>query len=283
MGKRGPKPLDIGLLSTWEFQFYKAFHLLRDGTPLPQKQVSLTGLSRDEVSSFLEQLKRMSSEQYWLTTRRFAVEMGEEVDVKKPPVWMERWWAEQERAQEIYWLARTLNPPPIRAAVARRKIWNDLVRADTYAALRKACGRWAQLPDVRRAGLSQFSRQVLRNASQFFNMKRNQRFPRSSYGDNARLEYLARGMAGVVCGLSPMTAIERLRNMKHDRSGPLWVTRHANYSLPENEQYCGCWRCSMKRSNQLGVITQTSYDNGLRLFVELAKTTKVPREWRVGR
>jgi hypothetical protein len=46
--------------------------------------------------------------------------------------------------------------------------------------------------------------------------------------------YLARGMAGVMADVSPMTGIERLRNMKHRRGGPFWSQR---------EQRCGCWRC----------------------------------------
>src|SRR5215475_4637614 len=33
--RRGRKPLQIGLLSTWEFEWYKALHLFRDGTQLP--------------------------------------------------------------------------------------------------------------------------------------------------------------------------------------------------------------------------------------------------------
>jgi len=58
------------------------------------------------------------------------------------------------------------------------------------------------------------------------------------YADNSRLEYLARGMSGVLLGVSPMTAIERLRNMKHDASGPLF---------DEKTQKCKCWHCDLER------------------------------------
>ena len=73
-------------------------------------------------------------------------------------------------------------------------------------------------------------------------MKRNRRFPRSSYADESRLEYLARGMAGVMMEVSPMTAMERLRNMKHTVGAPMWN---------ETEKWCGCWRCRLQRSHAL--------------------------------
>jgi hypothetical protein len=283
MGKRGPKPVDVGVLGTWEFEFYKALHMLRDGTPLPAKYGLSTGLTPTELRTFITRLKRMSAAQYWLTTQRVALELGEAVNLARPPLRVDLWWAENARDQEVHSLERVLNPRPIEAQAKRQKLWKALVKANTYAALRKVCGRWAQLPDVRMEGMTPFPQHILENAGQFLFMKRNQRFPRSSYGDDARIDYLARGMAGVMCGVSAMTGIERLRNMKHERGGPLWVTRHGNYVMPENEQYCGCWRCSIRKSTKATEVTQTWYENGLKLFMELAITTKVPREWNVTR
>jgi hypothetical protein len=115
-----------------------------------------------------------------------------------------------------------------------------------------------------------FPDHVVANAGQFLSMKQNKRFPTSAYGDNVRVEYLARGMAGVMVGISPMTAIERLRNMNHGAGGPLW---------DENEQHCRCWRCCLRGSINAEVKARTWYANGLRLFMELASTTKAPREW----
>jgi hypothetical protein len=97
------------------------------------------------------------------------------------------------------------------------------------------------------------------------------------------MDYLARGMAGVLCGVSPMTGIERLRNMKHDRNGPLWVTREGKRALPEGEQRCGCWRCNIERSSNLTQFTSAGYENGLKVFMGLSATTKVPFEWRAKR
>src|SRR5205823_5138617 len=87
-------------------------------------------------------------------------------------------------------------------------------------------------------------------------------------------------MAGAILGVSPMTALERLRNMKHTSGGPLWVISQQSYALPPAEQYCGCWRCSIEKSNEVGKITRTWYENGLRLFFELASSTRAPREWK---
>ena len=283
MGKRGPKPADMGLLSTWEFEFFKAFHLLRDGSQLPRKQEPPTSLNKAETLSFIEQLRQMNPDEYLLTTRLLAAEFGERQNLRRPPSSVERWWAEEQRDQEIHSLQAMLRGYFIRAAEARRKIWADLIRADTYSALHKVCGRWARLPDVRRTGLTPFPRHVVENTAQFLAMKRNKRFPRSTYGDDSRIEYLARGMAGALCGLSPMTAIERLRNMKHRRGGPFWKEHYGNRPLAESEQYCGCWRCSIRKSGELSRMGQEWYENGLRAFVEMARTTKVPSEWKTPR
>jgi len=279
MGKRGPKPPDFNSLNFWEFEFYKAFHMLREGISLPPQYISRSGLSLEEAQEFLALLTKMTAAQYWQTTRRVAEEFGEKINFRKPPTSMDIWWAERERNEEIYWLKKDLNPLRIKAQYARRKIWDDLLQANSYAYLRKACGRWARLPDVRGAGLVCFPAHIMANAAAFLSMKQNRRFPRSTYSDDSRLEYLARGMAGAILGMSPMTAIERLRNMKHTFKGSLWMKQHESYTLPINEQYCGCWRCWIEKSNEAGRITRTAYENGQRLFFELARSTRVPKEW----
>jgi hypothetical protein len=282
MGLRGPQPVAIGLLTTWEFEFYKALRSLRDGTALPAKSSPPIALSRQELRSFIGQLKQMTPQHYWLTTRRLTVKMGHALNLAQPPINIDLWWAERQKEGEIHSLQRELNPPGIEAADRRRKVWDDLVNAGTYAAVRKACGRWAQLSDVWRSGTTPFPRHIVRNAAAFLSMKQNARFPQSNYGDDARVDYLARGMAGVMCGLSPMTGIERLRNMKHDRSGPLWVTSEGNRLLPDRAQRCGCWRCNVERSAELTPF-HAAYENGLKVFMELSAATKVPTDWRAKR
>jgi hypothetical protein len=276
MGKRGPKPIEIGLLTLWEFEFYKAFHFLREGTSIPARASHLpTGLTLSELRRFIQQLKRMSPKKYWLTNRRLYARAGQKVNLNKPPTRFDLEMSEWHRASEIRDLEQVLTPPKFEAQANRRKIWDELVKAATYSSLRKVCGRWAQIPDVRRAGLTPFPKHVLENAGQFISMKTNKRFPRSRYGENARLDYLARGMAGAIVGVSGMTGIERLRNMKHDSSGPLWNRAEA---------HCSCWRCSIKRwTNTEAALGETVLDgfyNGLKLFMELAPTTKIPEHWK---
>ncbi len=283
MGLRGPKPVEISLLTIWEFEFYKAFRLLRDGTSLPAKSSPPTGLTRQELRSFIGQLKQMAPEHYWRTTQRLTAEMGHPVNLSRPPRIMDRWWAERQKEEEIHFLKMELHPPGVEAMDRRRKIWDDLIEADTYALLRKACGRWAQLSDVRGSGTTTFPRHIVRNAAAFLSMKQNPRFPRSTYSDDSRVDYLARGMAGVMCGVSPMTGLERLRNMKHDQNGPLWVTREGDRALPKGEQRCGCWRCNVEKSSKVTQFAREGYENGLKVFMELSATTKVPIEWRAKR
>jgi hypothetical protein len=262
MGKRGPKRADYGLLSVWEFEFYKAFHLLRDGYALPARQrPPVSGLTRSEASTFLAILKGLSAEDYYLATRKLAVECGQRFNL------------------EIVWLEGLLKPRRPKTAIAGMKIWRDLVRANTYADVRRACGRWSRLPTVLAAGLTPFPDHVRSNAAPFIAMKRNKRFPKSDYGDDSRIEFLARGMAGIMVGASPLTGVERLRNLKHAPGGPFWIEREGDQPLPRARQHCGCWRCGINRGNELSKALQPPYDNGFKAFMEVAAKTKAPKEW----
>jgi hypothetical protein len=279
MGRRGPK-LDYGLLSVWEFEFYKAFHMLRDGNALPVRQrLPVSGLSRSEASSFLTTLRQMSGDDYYLATRKLARECGVTLNLEKPPIPIDLFWAENQRDEEIAWLKGLVKPKQRIGERAGVKVWRDLLRAETYADIRKVCGRWSRLPQVIGAGLTPFPDHVRTNAAQFLAMKQHKRFPKSDYGDDSRIEFLARGMAGVMVDKSPFTGIERLRNMKHSFGGPFWTEREGTQPLPRNRQYCNCWRCGIDRGNELTKVMQTPYDNGFRALMDIAAKTKAPKEW----
>lgn len=111
---------------------------------------------------------------------------------------------------------------------------------------------------------------ILAKEEQFFRMKRNKRFPRSDYADNSRLEYLASGMAGAMVSLSPMTAIERLRNMRHGAGGPFWKEREEWTNGKFVEAHCTCWWCTLEQRTKLEEIAGRSYANGLKLFLRIA-------------
>lgn len=266
MGKRGPKPVDLGLLNAWDFEFYKAFHQLRDAIALPARNLPPpSGFSNSELRAVLTRLKSMSAAEYWRVQQQMTSEFGETVDLEHAPTDVEIDFADMDLKEEIYWLERSSIPHKIHAQAQRREIWDNLIRARTHAGVRKVCEHWGKLSDVRASGLTPYPEHVRANAEQFLFMKRNRRFPRSNYGDDARIEYLARGMAGVLVGVSPMTAVERLRNLKHVPGGPLWNAA---------ERRCGCWRCHVKSSNELGRRTQGWYENGLRKFIEIADNMK---------
>ncbi len=280
MGRRGPKPVNYNLLSGWEFEYYKAFHLLRDGYALPARQrPPVSSLSRLEASQYLSILKRLNADDYYLAARKLAVECGERLNLERPAMLVDVEWAESQRSEEIVWLERLLKPNRPIPAITGKKIWNDLLRARTYADVRKACRRWCRLPTVRRAGLTPFPDHIKTNAAQFLAVKGDKRFPKSNYSDDSRIQFLARGMAGIMASVSPLTGVERLRNMKHTEGGPFWVEREGDQPLSRDRQYCGCWRCGLDRGNRFAKSVQTPYDNGFRAFMEIAAETKAPKEW----
>ena len=236
MGKRGAKPVDMRKLNVWEFEWYKALHLPRDGTQLRPDPVFVR-VNRREAEAQLEWWKKVTPREI-MGDLRLGSEPGRHQPLSRADVE----YAELQRQSEIAQLQRQLKPAQTQALAERRKNWEALVQARTLATLEEACGRWKGLGDVRALGFACFADHVLTNAQEFFRMKRNRRFPRSSYADESRLEYLARGMAGVMMEVSPMTAIERLRNIKHTAGAPLW---------DETEKCCGCWRCQLQRSHAL--------------------------------
>src|SRR2546426_6834451 len=57
MRRRGRKPIDIKLLTVWEFEWYKALHLLRDRTQLQRDPVAVH-VNRTLAQEELEWWKR---------------------------------------------------------------------------------------------------------------------------------------------------------------------------------------------------------------------------------
>lgn len=252
MGKRGPKPVEMGTLNVWEFEWYKALHLLRDGNQLPSDP-AFERVNRREAEAQLTYWKNAKPEEilgdmFRLDSPPFDELTSTQERVRAKKQWVERErqhlreWAELERQSQIASLERQLRPRTIYAQAERREIWRALVRARTVMAVQQACQRWESLADVRGLGFTCFAAHTSTNAKEFLEMRKNVRFPQSDYADESRLEYIARGMAGVMVGKSPMTAIERLRNMKHRPGGALWS---------DEENICKCWRCENQRWRDL--------------------------------
>jgi len=280
MGKRGPKPVDVGLLNFWECEWYKAFHVLRDGTALPgTRAVSAPPhtISSSQVRDWVRKLKAMDEAEY-LKINNLACKAiaGERHADQSPSDEISLWWAREQKEREIAELERYLNPKKITAETERRALWQSLWHAETTAALQKVCERWALLEDVRARGLVVFPNYVLANAHEFLRMKRDRRFPKSDSPtfDESRLEYLARGMAGILAEVSPMTGIERLRNMQHAKGGPLWARE------PGGREYCGCWRCGLDASRPAHKLSALGWWNGMALFMKLADQSRISKQGR---
>lgn len=127
------------------------------------------------------------------------------------------------------------------AIPAERNLWEALKRAQTPAQVRRICSRskiWLrpriEFPSGGFAEYWPFRRVLYQRAQEFCRAKLDPRYPgrdQRASGDYRRIEYLARVLAGLTVGLSPSTAVERLRKMKH----------------PEG---CECWRCSLGIGSQ---------------------------------
>jgi len=278
MGRRGPKAVDIGLLNCWEYEWYKAFHVLRDGRALPGGLAVFApplDNTRRQIRSWVERLKNMDEDEYLrinrLTCARIAGKADEASEATdEVSLSAAREWARGQRLDEIAELERYLDPKKIPEEAERRNLWKALWQAKNLSALQKACDQWANLRDVRAQGMSAFPNHILANAGEFLRMKADFRFPKSPSPavDESRLEYLARGMAGILSNLSPMTGIERLRNVKHTQGGQLWKKDI------DGREYCNCWRCEQKRTRSAYKLSAVGWWNGVALFMEIAETKK---------
>ena len=184
------------------------------------------------------------------------------------------------KQSEIMELEKYLNPSKIPLAAERRQLWNALYRVQTLSALRNVCEEWASLRDVRAQGLVVFPNHILANANEFLRMKKDERFPKSDSPavDESRLEYLARGMAGILTDVSPMTGVERLRNMKHTEGGPLWRgVKLQDGGFAKGSECCQCWRCGLDRSRPAYKASSEAWWNGMALFMEIAESNRIRR------
>ena len=252
VGKRGPKPVSLDMLLFWEQRWWRAFRELRDG-PLfavepfirAKRKRQLKALEKMTAQEFIRQeilddsrslLRGLPRQKPWLSN----------VDA-----------AEAERERRIGFVRGRLRQR--QKLAKRRAIWRALISASTPQALRRVCRRWARLSDVREANYrGRFHRrwarrygspkdsdpmdidtrwcspdEVLAHATEFLAIKKDDRFPKKK--DDSRLDYLARGMAGVFARVSPLTGIRVLRNMKHVAGGPMW---------DDKSQCCACWHCA---------------------------------------
>ena len=234
MGTRGPSPADIGLLHIWEFEWFKAFHLLRDGQQAPESvDDSSETIDPKVADAAIELVQKQSDDEILATVPPNVLFQSPTPDVPLLTTAYRMFSADRIRQQRIAML-RSMKPRDVHARAERRQIWKALWKAQTPASAVDACRRWARLEDVIALGFTTFPAHVETNMRAFLKITTSARFPKSPAADDSRMFYLARGMAGAMVNISPMTSIQRLRNMKHDAGGPFWSHK---------EKRCGCSWC----------------------------------------
>jgi hypothetical protein len=148
-------------------------------------------------------------------------------------------WRKRKREEEMNFKRARLAARAKAATVIlpERDLWEALKRAKSAKQVRRICDCskfWLkarlEFPDGSYVEQWPHRRMIDRYAGDFCKSKLDRRYPRRDKresGDYRRIEYLARVLAGLTLGLSPSTAVERLRKMKHAKR-------------------CLCWRCASK-------------------------------------
>ena len=236
----GRRPIDYQSLDRRDRQWFHAFHELRDGVVMPLRPLEHWFRHEAQAKRRISQLERMSLAEYWADFLSQEPSRSRPADWQPPRLAAVKGHVESMRRDEIEWLKLRSDPERIKAQSAGHRVWDALWRARTLPTLAEACKQWIgfhrdarwepdRMPDV---GTNVYPTKILDHAQQFIAMKRDRRFPKSEQADSSRIDYLARGMAGLEIGISPLTAIERLRNVVHGPGGPFWSGEH-----------CRCWRC----------------------------------------
>ena len=249
MAKRGRKPIDFRELDHMDRECFKGFHSLCKGSELPATKVELMSL-RSSIQStvkLLDELRTMTVKDFWTNyewdgDNAPPLAKRDENQVAKRQVRtisrLENEVKELE-ARVTAALRQATEPKAIREQATTYQVWQSLWQAETMAAVASTCKRWNQLRSPYADPV--VSALIVRHSEQFISMKEDARFPKSAGADAARIKYLSAGMAGAIIGISPLTAIERLRRLSHAAGSPLW---------DEEAQLCLCWRCVWRRRQE---------------------------------
>lgn len=190
MGRRGPQPIEMQKLLTWEREWTYAFRILRDGIPGGRRDVGRISRQASPVERVAAGLPPF-----------------------EPLIWETKDLAQVVARTDIWnCLIHARSVKEVRTACRR---WQSNLREVTT-------NRERQTVLSGYCALEVFPRILHKYAVEFFATIRDKRFPRAAYSNEPRLKHLARGIAGAILGLRPATAIDRLRKMKHGPTGPLW-------------------------------------------------------------
>jgi hypothetical protein len=188
MGKRGPQPIPMQELLFWEGLWYWVFHHLRgDSAPSQEKLARRVEIKR-QLRSELEELGKLVPK-----------------DDDSVPEFQKR-----QIEQDL----------KIKPSDAEPAVWRALVAARTTADVQRACRASEKWLNPEFQGRP-YVQDLNDHASEFVRAKtQNPYYPRRELGDEKRITFFARAMSGVSLGISPNTAIDRLRKYQHGRKCP---------------------------------------------------------------
>lgn len=188
MGKRGPKPTPLSELIFWEGLWYWVFHHLRGTLPSAVKFSTDKKMKR-LLEAELEDLRRLVPkdivEEDWLARQRIEIE-------------------------------RELRP---KLPQSEPDLWRAIVAARTGDEVRAACRRSKRWLNPRWEG-KVYVQDLYEHAEKFIQARHDAYYPKRESGDEKRVIFFARVMAGITLGISPHTSADRLRKIKHGKKCP---------------------------------------------------------------
>ena len=107
-----------------------------------------------------------------------------------------------------------------RQITSEPEVWKIVVAASAAADVEEACRQSKRWLNPERRGRP-YVQDLFDHAAAFVRAKKqNVYYPRRPSGDEQRVIFFARAMAGISLGLSPNTGIDRLRKIKHGGKCP---------------------------------------------------------------
>lgn len=205
MGRRGSTPTALNELLFWEAQWYQVFRQLRG--LMPSAEIALgrrryRGLLEEELQELQKQMKS-----------EVPGYSGGLTEIPKDHKDVDALIFREGRIQEIK------NELKRRPNLSEPAVWRALVAAGNGKEVLAACQKSKRWLNPEWPGRS-FVRTLWENAGPFAKAKSYVYYPRRESGDQKRVAFFARAMAGIACDISPVTAIDKFRKMKHGPKCP---------------------------------------------------------------
>jgi len=219
--KPGPKETPLSDLLFWETLWYWVFRGLRGREPSKEERLVTETLIEDAQRRLAELMELKKSLAAAVGERDLVQEwsVDSEYDDAKSDITGGRVALERDRAlaEPETWRAlvhafETKDADGVRKACQKSRRWlnpkwgGGIISGGSYGR-----GVWMGRPYVDL---------LAEKAEQFVHASQDAYYPRRNSRDEKRPEFFARAMAGINCGIAPITAIHRLRKLKHGRKCP---------------------------------------------------------------